>query len=294
MKLKHYLRGLGLGIVVSTLIVSAGNSGKAAPLTDEEIKARAEQLGMVDENEMLLSQAGDLAEEAAKDDDREEDINENAMEPVSENESKSEKVSDNDASVSKNESISSGKADSGEAIGEGSLAGSFLGAGAGSARKNNDSSKKPEKIVTVAEIESRNSDAGKAGEGTSERTQDILPKEEEESRDASVTAKEQTKAREEAQTQEDEDTQEQAQEQTQAQEETQTIAASGPVSITIVKGESSTAVAKKLQMAGVIPDAMQFDSYLCLNGYDRKLVTGAHNIPAGASARDVAEIITGK
>ncbi len=290
MKLKHYLRGLGLGIVVSTLIVSAGNSGKAAPLTDEEIKARAEQLGMVDENEMLLSQAGELAEEAAKDDDREEEINENAMEPVSENDSKSEKVSDNDAAVSKNDVISSDTADSGEVIGEGSLAGSFLGAGAGSARKNKDSSKKPEKIVTVAEIESRNSDAGKAGEGASERMQDILPKEEEESTDASVTAKEQTKAKEEAQTQEDEDTQEL----TKAQEQTQTIAASGPVSITIVKGESSTAVAKKLQMAGVIPDAMQFDSYLCLNGYDRKLVTGAHNIPAGASARDVAEIITGK
>ena len=41
MKLKHYLRGLGLGIIVSTLIVSAGKSGRAAELSNEEIKEKA-------------------------------------------------------------------------------------------------------------------------------------------------------------------------------------------------------------------------------------------------------------
>jgi len=38
-----YLRGLGLGIIVTTLIVSAGKSGRAAELSDEEIKRRLAQ-----------------------------------------------------------------------------------------------------------------------------------------------------------------------------------------------------------------------------------------------------------
>lgn len=52
MKLKYYLRGLGLGIVVTTLIlVIANNISK--DISDEEIIRRAKQLGMVmadDEN----------------------------------------------------------------------------------------------------------------------------------------------------------------------------------------------------------------------------------------------------
>lgn len=45
MKLKYYLRGLGIGILVTALIMGA-TDGKE--LTDEEIKARAIQLGMVE------------------------------------------------------------------------------------------------------------------------------------------------------------------------------------------------------------------------------------------------------
>lgn len=50
MKLKYYLRGLGIGIAVTTLVF--GLSGRKESLTDEEIKARAAELGMV-ENTLL-------------------------------------------------------------------------------------------------------------------------------------------------------------------------------------------------------------------------------------------------
>ncbi len=45
MKLKYYLRGLGIGILVTALIMGATGGKK---LTDEEIKAKAMQLGMVE------------------------------------------------------------------------------------------------------------------------------------------------------------------------------------------------------------------------------------------------------
>ena len=47
MKLKYYLRGLGIGIIVTTVILMISFPGKEEKLTDEEIIARAKQLGMV-------------------------------------------------------------------------------------------------------------------------------------------------------------------------------------------------------------------------------------------------------
>ncbi|MBQ7766832.1 MAG: hypothetical protein IJ397_08315 [Lachnospiraceae bacterium] len=47
MKLKYYLRGLGIGIAVTALVLTLAGGGKES-LTDEEIKARAKELGMVE------------------------------------------------------------------------------------------------------------------------------------------------------------------------------------------------------------------------------------------------------
>ncbi|MGN0161273.1 MAG: hypothetical protein ACI4AQ_07800 [Lachnospiraceae bacterium] len=48
MKLKSYLRGLGLGMVVTTLILVIAFSARNHELTDEEIIAKAKELGMVE------------------------------------------------------------------------------------------------------------------------------------------------------------------------------------------------------------------------------------------------------
>ena len=47
MKLKYYLRGLGIGILVTIVIVAISGAGKKT-MTDEEIKNRARELGMVE------------------------------------------------------------------------------------------------------------------------------------------------------------------------------------------------------------------------------------------------------
>lgn len=53
MRLKDYLRGLGIGMIVVVLILSIG--GRDRTMTDEEIIARARQLGMVDGNQTLTN-----------------------------------------------------------------------------------------------------------------------------------------------------------------------------------------------------------------------------------------------
>ena len=47
MELKYYLRGLGLGIVVTAIIMGIVSSRSSA-MTDDEIIARAKQLGMTE------------------------------------------------------------------------------------------------------------------------------------------------------------------------------------------------------------------------------------------------------
>ena len=77
MKLKYYMRGLGIGIAVTALIMGL-SSGAKSEMTNAEIMARAEQLGMVSGNRVLLSSQAEADGAGAA---------ENAEEVVSENES---------------------------------------------------------------------------------------------------------------------------------------------------------------------------------------------------------------
>ena len=65
-------------------------------------------------------------------------------------------------------------------------------------------------------------------------------------------------------------------------------------SITIVGGDGSYTVAKKLQEAGIVNSADSFDTFLCERGYDKKLRTGTFQIPANASDEQIARIVTGQ
>ena len=59
MKLKYYLCGLGIGMAVTALILGISFSGRqgqeAQTLTDEQIRERASELGMVDSSELTLA-----------------------------------------------------------------------------------------------------------------------------------------------------------------------------------------------------------------------------------------------
>lgn len=59
MKLNYYLRGLGIGMAVTALILGISFSGRqgqeAQTLTDEQIRERASELGMVDSSELTLA-----------------------------------------------------------------------------------------------------------------------------------------------------------------------------------------------------------------------------------------------
>ncbi len=62
MELKYYLRGLGLGIIITALIMGFSLSGKQ-PMTDEEIIAKAKQLGMIEDTVLAAEDTEDAADE---------------------------------------------------------------------------------------------------------------------------------------------------------------------------------------------------------------------------------------
>ena len=119
MKLKYYLRGLGIGIVVTAIIMSF--TKKTEELTDAEIKARAAMLGMVEKNVLAdIQENSNLSKDTIKEDnkietvpeieDTENDlVKENAEElnsaEDSSNTEKKDEVTENLAAEKKEESI---------------------------------------------------------------------------------------------------------------------------------------------------------------------------------------------
>ena len=60
----------------------------------------------------------------------------------------------------------------------------------------------------------------------------------------------------------------------------------------ISKGATSESVSRLLKQGGLIDNSTDFDSYLCRNGYDKRIQDGVFTIPAGAGYEDIAKIIT--
>ena len=59
MNLKSYLRGLGIGVVVTALIMGIVTGRKKETLSNEEIKERARALGMIEESQVLADMLGE-------------------------------------------------------------------------------------------------------------------------------------------------------------------------------------------------------------------------------------------
>ncbi len=78
MKLRYQMRGLGIGIIITALLMGVGTK-KGMPLTDAEIKAKALALGMVESDSLKLT---DIAEKspAPADESGQKEINQGASE----------------------------------------------------------------------------------------------------------------------------------------------------------------------------------------------------------------------
>ena len=232
MERKYYLRGLGLGIVVTAVIMGMALSGQKN-MTDEEVIARAKTLGMVENTEnMLLSDTTEQsgAEETEK-------IEEAEKTEETENTEKTEQIT---AESAAQEEVTE---ESGE-------------------EKSNEEESNEEESVMEENSQADVSEGDNTEEEDSEDTQAVTSAQESDPAEQAVAETESTDNQQE-------------------------------VTITIVSGDSSYSVAKKLADAGIVLTAESYDAYLCANGYDKKLRTGTFAIPKTASDEQIARIVTG-
>ena len=233
MERKYYLRGLGLGIAVTAVIMGIALSGNG-PMTNDEIIARAKELGMVENT--VLSSAGS------------EDV---AQGNVGEENTDTPSVQDDAGDVQDVETT--------------------------------------EQDETQNTLTEENSDEGKGSEQETEPETDIEP-EQSEAEDPEESDEPDVDAGEE-----EPDTVSAGEpESAQHTENPNELVTSAVVKTIVIKsGDSSYTVAKKLEAVGIVASASTFDTFLCQNGYDKRLHTGTFSIPADASDEQIARIVTG-
>ena len=179
MRLKYYLRGLGIGIVVTAVIMGVSAERQKPVMTDEQIIARAKELGMVEQEGILAEIAG-------------------------------------------------------------------------------------ESVAAVDQTEEAKAEAPKQEEAKAE-----APEQEEVKAE---TPKTETADQETA--------------------KPETVQKTSSVVVSIYPGEGSYTVSRKLAALGLVESADIYDKFLCQNGYDKKLCTGNYTITEGATADEIARIVT--
>ncbi len=245
MEKKYYLRGLGLGIIVTAVIMGIALSGGAAgrEMTDEEVIARARELGMT-ENTRLLEPT---------EENQEEETPAEAKEPV-----KKDVAVKAEAEVQKKDAETAAKAE---------------------ARKKDSE--------TAAEAETQKKDE-KAEAETETKPSADTPEPKKDTNE--MTKQDDDGSMKPSGTETDSSTKPTG---TETDSDTKPVSG-GTKSVTIISGDSSYTIAKKLEAAGVVDSASSYDTYLCEHGYDKKLRTGTFQIPEGATEEQIAKIVTGQ
>lgn len=221
MNLKYYLRGLGIGIIVTAIIMGIAGGGRKEELSNEEIKERARALGMIEESTVLADAAANLQSELNKTEANEETP---------------------EATPTKMPEPTAEPAPT--------------------------ATQKPTPSATVLPSPSPLK--------TSEPTAAPTP----EMNGQPTTAPEPSPVSEPTAVPTAEPVQAGSGEQN-----------AGTITIQVNSGDGSLTVSRKLEEAGLVASATDFDLYLCQNGYDKRLNVGTFEIPAGAGQEQIAKII---
>jgi len=250
MKLKYYLMGLGIGIFITTLVLSVGN--RKETLSDEEIIARARELGMVmkdetkdsleDVIEKSLDKSGLKSGDFAKYDNQAKEQPINTEEPVSENKDNVNEDADDKPETEETD------------FAEQDI-------------KNTDTV--DNKIPEVSEADQETADADNA---ENDEKQDKVADENNMAADGENDV-----------TGEDEPASEDAN--TDAGE-------ADHVTFTITRGMTSYDVARLLYQKGLIDDANDFDMYIIRKGKASVIRVGTYTLPKNASYQEILKAIT--
>ncbi|MBR4182450.1 MAG: hypothetical protein IKQ56_01375 [Lachnospiraceae bacterium] len=278
MRLKYYLRGAGIGVVVTTVILAIIFALNPKTVSDDEIRQRAALLGMVEVSEAYAqSGAQDSPGKEVAASDGNTDENSNVSDEASSDTDNllgdlgaDETAGDPDTDVTSDDAA----ADDATADNSSADAGSTENTEE-SGKKDKDKNNKKDK---------KDKDNKKEDKSTDENTKT------EADTDADTDAPDKTVASEETDTTEKLDTTEK----TDAADNASNVSNTNKntKTIKIYNGNVSSTVAGYLYKAGLVDSASDFDNYIQNVKKDRIIMCGTFEIPVGASYDEIINIIT--
>lgn len=270
MKLKFYLRGIGLGIIVTALVLHFTLASSDSAMSDEQIKQRAMELGMIENTVLKASaasenEAGEISAANAADNLENKD-NKNTDNNKDNNNKDTASVGDNkDTGV--NEKKPDNNTVSDNTVSNNTVSNNTASGNSASENLASDSEANNTEINnTVSEnVASNNSTTGTSSNDEKEDVKkEDGKKEDGKKEDKSTGGNAVTDVAENA----------------------------NVVSVMVYAGDGSFIVAKRAYEAGLVDSAAEYDMYLCQNGYDKRLTVGDHKIPVGSSPEEIAKILT--
>ena len=241
MNRKSYFLGLGVGITVTALILIISGHMKKG-MSDEEVIARAKELGMVESSTLTDPIGNSLNKDFY---DKEESDKEDGS--VTQN---------NDSSDNENKEVSDNIDNS-----------------------NPDGNKEivtDNKDTNVTDNTQKTEDKNVTDNSTQDKKDDsVTDNKTEDKKDDSVT---------------DNKSEDKKDDKTSNKENSETEKF---VIVTIRGGMGSEEAASQAKNAGLVEDDIDFNKYLCANGYDKRLNVGDHEIPEGADYETIAKKLCG-
>jgi len=281
MKLRFYLRGLGIGMAVTAVILHFAVAVKSHAMSDDEIRARARQLGMKEEGVMLSEETtgSENGSDEGSGDVTMQEVLTSGLSAADETQTLSgtETVTGNHEGTEAGTDDPSGEPDAGNDAQP-----------AGAPEDGEDTG--PQTTVTPAPQETHEDPQPATGNNGNTQTGNNQNGNTQTGNNGN-NGNTQTGNANNTTTQ----TPEPAQPDPQPATGNDSHGMNGDsVTVTVVRGDSSYSVAKRMAEAGIVPSAAEFDEFLCKNGYDRTLCVGVHAIPAGASFDEMGRILTGR
>ena len=290
MRLKFYLRGAGIGVVVTTIVLAIIFAMNPKSITDDEIKQRAKQLGMMEASEvekMISKEAADTST-ASKTDDY--DTPDTKADPDTTVDEKSEgaqntdstddkqDAADADAEKTDTEKIDTEKTDTEKTDTD----------------KSEDAAKSVEEDKTEKTEDKEKKESTDKKENTEKK--DNTDKKDNTEKNDNADKKDSTDKKD---TEEKKDTTDNTQKPAETVKPDTAETAEKPAqsngesrTIKIHSGNVSSTVAGYLYKAGLVESASDFDNYIQTVKKDRVIMCGTFDIPVGSTYDEIINIIT--
>ena len=240
MNIRNYLKGIGVGIIVASLVLIIAGKFNNKAMSDEDVIKRAKELGMVESTTLTQPSANNGLANTSDTQVVSDDKNSNQD---SANTSDTDSKDNSDSKTGDDKSVNASDTDS---------------------KSNTDSKTADDKTANTSDTDSKTSD-DKSADTTSNNA------------DKNTSDKNSTDADSKTSNATD-----------------KTVKSTDTVSVEVKSGMSSESAAAAVKDAGLVDDDIEFNKYLCANGYDKRLRVGQYDIPKGSDFDTIAKYLCGE